>query len=52
VSDEMLVLPCGCVVTHGYGHVHTRLCAKHKRELFEKNTKPDPAEDNLDLVGE
>jgi len=28
-------LPCGCVRTENLGHVHTKLCDRHKRELFE-----------------
>ena len=39
---------CGCVVTAEPGHVHTKLCDAHKREIFDPG-QIEP--DNLDLVG-
>jgi len=41
--------PCGCVVTEHTGHVNTRLCQQHRREIFN----PGQVEPNtLDLIGE
>lgn len=43
------VEPCGCIVTTEPGHVHTKLCDQHKREIFDP--KNHDQVDNLDLVG-
>ncbi len=26
--------PCGCVRIESFGHVHTKLCIEHRREMF------------------
>lgn len=49
MNESRTVEPCGCIVTTKPGHVHTKLCAEHKRMLFAPATRPD---DNGDLVGD
>jgi len=57
VKRDVITLPavihqrvelCGCVVTERPGHALTKLCAQHRREIFNPN-QVEP--DNLDLVG-
>ena len=50
-QDEPDTQPCGCVVTEGYGHTHTKMCPAHKYEAF-KDKREKVAPDNLDLIGE
>ena len=44
---EAVVEPCGCIVTRGFGHTHTKVCKQHHAEVFKP---PTPPEDNLDLI--
>jgi hypothetical protein len=49
VISYRLVKLCGCDVYTEPGHVHTKLCEEHRRELFKPRGQIEP--DNLDLVG-
>lgn len=53
--------PCGCIVTTAPGHIHTKMCAGHKRECFgndylvglaDRLLKSAANVNNADLIGE